>query len=222
MESRQVSNKSKVTPPSRARMRGALSSPMGRPRRTLASASNPRLWPSTVSIPCDLANRRFPSITKATCWGIGPWRSAPTSSSLRLVMANSIGGEARNHLRRRDRCIEPAMLRGSRRSSGEGNSKRNERRGEKGQEVRERGRRSQGGMGRFSCTRLFATGDVVRYSTDLQAHFLDSSAENKNIQHEEPMMQWTICHGNNVKGKKKKRGDARLHCSAYATTPCLF
>ena len=34
---------------------------------TLARASKPRLCPSTVSMPCVLANRLLPSMTKATC-----------------------------------------------------------------------------------------------------------------------------------------------------------
>lgn len=77
---------------------------------TLARASNPRLCPSTVSMPWDRANLRFPSITKATCWGTGPCWSAPIRSSLRLVMAYSTGGEARNQFRSRDICMEPDMM----------------------------------------------------------------------------------------------------------------
>jgi len=81
-----------------------------RNKPTLANASNPRLCPSTVSIPCVLANLRFPSITNATCRGTGPCLSAPTSNSRRCEMAYSIGGDARNHFRSRDRCIDVAMV----------------------------------------------------------------------------------------------------------------
>ena len=69
---------------------------------TLARASKPKLCPSTVSILLFFANRLFPSMTKATCLGIGPCRRAPMSSSRSCVRAHSAGGEVRSQFRTRD------------------------------------------------------------------------------------------------------------------------
>lgn len=77
---------------------------------TLARASNPKLCPSTVSILWFRANRRFPSMTKATCCGIGPWRNAPMSSSRNCRIPHSMNGDCRTHFRICERCIEGMMV----------------------------------------------------------------------------------------------------------------
>ena len=67
-------------------------------QRTLARASKPWWWPSIVSIFFPRAYRRLPSISKATCWGIGPCFKAPIKRSLSCAIAHSAGGELINHL----------------------------------------------------------------------------------------------------------------------------
>ena len=62
----------------------------------LARASNPRPCPSMVSILWLLAKRRFPSMTNATCWGIGPWLRAPIKSSRTCLRTHSAGGELKS------------------------------------------------------------------------------------------------------------------------------
>lgn len=69
---------------------------------TLASASKPMLWPSTVSMWLLRANRRLPSMTNAMCWGTGPCRRALMRSSCVREIAHSIGGLERSHLRVRE------------------------------------------------------------------------------------------------------------------------
>lgn len=78
--------------------------------RTLARASNPRLWPSTVSIRWFRANRRLPSITKATCCGMGPCRSAPMRSSRSCTIPHSTGGDCRSHFRSCERCMDGMVM----------------------------------------------------------------------------------------------------------------
>ncbi len=73
---------------------------------TFARASNPKLCPSTVSIRWVLAYRLFPSITKATCFGIGPCRRAPMSTDRSWLRAHSAGGEDRSHRRTWDMCLD--------------------------------------------------------------------------------------------------------------------
>ena len=73
---------------------------------TLAKASNPRLCPSTVSILCRFAKRLLPSMTNATCLGMGPCRSAPIRSSRSWLSAHSAGGEESSQFRSRDMCRE--------------------------------------------------------------------------------------------------------------------
>ena len=77
---------------------------------TRARASNPRLWPSTVSILWLRANRLFPSITNATCCGIGPWRKAPIRSSRSWRIPHVTGGDEANHFRILELWKESDML----------------------------------------------------------------------------------------------------------------
>ena len=77
---------------------------------TRARASNPRLWPSTVSILWLRANRLFPSITNATCCGIDPWRKAPIRSSRSWRIPHVTGGDEANHFRILELWKESDML----------------------------------------------------------------------------------------------------------------
>lgn len=79
-------------------------------KHTLAKASKPRWCPSIVSIPWLFANRRFPSMTKAICCGMGPCLKAPRSNSRTLLMTNSTKGEAMNHFRRWEKCMDVDIL----------------------------------------------------------------------------------------------------------------
>ena len=75
-------------------------------RHTRARASKPKLCPSTVSMRWFLANLRLPSMTKATCCGIGPCRRAPIRSSRSWVIPHSTGGDWRSHFRICERCMD--------------------------------------------------------------------------------------------------------------------
>lgn len=81
-------------------------SPINGLQPTRASASKPRLCPSTVSMRWFLAYLLFPSITKATCLGIRPCLIAPIRSSRSLLSIHSDGGEDRSHFRMDESCFD--------------------------------------------------------------------------------------------------------------------
>jgi len=76
---------------------------------TRANDSNPRLCPSTVSMWWLRANRRLPSITKATCCGIGPCLRDPMRSSRNCLTVHATGGEDANHLCMRESWSDPMV-----------------------------------------------------------------------------------------------------------------
>jgi hypothetical protein len=75
--------------------------------RTRARDSNPRLCPSTVSMWWFRAKRLLPSMTNATCCGIGPCFREPISSSRSCLTVHATGGEVANHLCMRESCSDP-------------------------------------------------------------------------------------------------------------------
>lgn len=49
-------------------------------------------------------------MTKAICCGMGPCLKAPRSNSRTLLITNSTGGEAKNHFRRCEKCMDDDIL----------------------------------------------------------------------------------------------------------------